>query len=69
MYVGNFLTNLGITMTCLSWIFLIVTILAIILENDIVTGEERTCLKQYGDTYREYMNMTPKWIGIPRTRD
>ncbi len=68
MYVGNFFTNMGITMACHSWVFLLVTIVAIILENNIVTGEERTCLKLYGDAYREYMNRTPKWIGIPRSR-
>ncbi len=69
MYIGNFFTNAGISMTCLSWIFLIVTIVTIILEHNLVTGEERTCLKQYGDAYREYMNNTPKWIGLPKSRN
>jgi len=68
MYVSNFFTNVGITMACLSWVFLLVTIVAIILENNIVTGEERTCLKLYGDAYREYMTRTPRWIGIPKSR-
>ena len=67
MYVGNFFANVGITMACLSWVFLLVTIVAIILENNIVTGEEITCLKLYGDSYREYMNRTSRWIGIPRS--
>jgi len=31
-----------------------------------VPAEERFCLKQYGDTYREYMNKTPRWLGIPK---
>ncbi len=69
MYVGTFFTNVGISMTCLSWIFLIVTIVTIILEHNIVIGEERTCLKQYGDAYREYVNNTPKWIGLPKSRN
>jgi len=28
--------------------------------------EERFYLKKYGDAYREYMNRTPRWIGIPK---
>jgi len=59
MYVGSFFTNVGITLACLSWVFLLITIVAIILENNIVTGEERTCFKLYGDAYREYMSRTP----------
>jgi len=68
MYVGNFFINVGISIACLSWIFLLVTAAAVILEYDIVSGEERTCLKQYGDAYREYMKRTPRWLGIPRAR-
>jgi len=28
--------------------------------------EERFCLKQYGKAYEEYMNRTPRWLGIPK---
>jgi len=31
-----------------------------------VNVEEQGCLKKYGDTYREYMNRTPRWIGVPK---
>ena len=24
--------------------------------------------KEYGDTYRDYMNRTPRWIGIPKSQ-
>jgi len=30
--------------------------------------EERQCLEHFGEDYRQYMNRTPKWIGIPETR-
>jgi protein-S-isoprenylcysteine O-methyltransferase Ste14 len=66
MYVGDFFINISISVACLSWIFLLVAIVAVILEHNIVVAEERACLKQYGDAYREYMNKTPRWIGIPR---
>ena len=29
--------------------------------------EERHCLEEYGDAYRDYMNRTPRWIGIPKS--
>jgi len=66
MYVGHFLTNISIA--CLSWIFLLVTIALVILEHNSVASEERACLPKYGNTYREYMNRTPRWIGIPKSR-
>jgi len=31
-----------------------------------VLVEERHCLETYSEDYREYMNRTPRWIGIPR---
>ena len=31
-----------------------------------LTEEERHLLKLYGDVYRDYMNRTPRWIGIPK---
>jgi len=29
--------------------------------------EEAECLGHYGAAYREYMNRTPRWIGIPES--
>jgi protein-S-isoprenylcysteine O-methyltransferase Ste14 len=29
--------------------------------------EEQSCLEKYGDAYREYMDRTPKYIGIPKS--
>ena len=31
-----------------------------------LNAEERHCLKVYGNAYREYMDRTPRWIGIPK---
>ena len=67
-YVGDFFINISISIACLSWIFLLVAIVAVILEQSSVASEERACLKQYGDAYREYMNRTPRWIGIPKSK-
>lgn len=58
--VGEILIYVSIGITGLSWIFPLVAFLALIVEHNLVTAEERICLKQYGDVYREYMNRTPR---------
>jgi protein-S-isoprenylcysteine O-methyltransferase Ste14 len=68
MYVGEILIDISIGIACLSWIFLLLAIVEVILESYIVTAEERICLNQYGDAYKEYMNRTPRWIGVPKSR-
>ena len=69
MYVGDFLINIGISMSCLSWIFLLMAIIAVILASDLADMEERWCIEKYGGAYREYTNRTPKWIGLPKSRE
>ena len=64
MYLGMFLIFIGIGITCASWIFLLLAMVLIILIHISVISEERQCLEKYGNVYREYMNRTPRWIGI-----
>ena len=66
-YVGDFFINISISIACLSWIFLIVAIVAVIFEHNIVASEEHFLLEKYGNAYREYMNKIPRWIGIPKS--
>ena len=65
---GAFLAFIGISVTCASWLFLLFTMIIIALYNILVVSEERWCLEKYGTAYREYMNRTPKWIGIPKSK-
>jgi protein-S-isoprenylcysteine O-methyltransferase Ste14 len=67
IYVGMILVFGGTGIACVSWVFLLVTAAFIVLLHISVVSEERSCLRKYGDTYREYMNRTPRWIGIPKT--
>ena len=67
MYIGEFLINISISIACFSWIFFLVAVIVPILEHNIVVSEEHFCLKKYGNTYRKYMNRTPRWIGIPKS--
>ena len=68
VYFSEFLLDISIGIACTSWIFLLLGIVFIILANIVVVYEERFCLRKYGDSYQEYMNRTPRWIGIPKSR-
>ncbi|HLE74814.1 MAG TPA: isoprenylcysteine carboxylmethyltransferase family protein [Candidatus Bathyarchaeia archaeon] len=68
IYFSAFLMYVGIGVACASWIFLLCGVAWIIIWHIAVKAEERFLLEKYGDTYREYMNRTPRWIGIPSSR-
>ena len=67
-YFGFFLAYIGTGIACASWIFLLCALLWIVTWHFGVIEEERILLKRYGDSYREYMNRTPRWIGLPKSR-
>jgi len=69
MYFFGFLTYSGIGIASASWLYLLLAAAYIVLGNISVRVEERVCLKKYGDAYREYMDRTPRWIGIPKSRE
>jgi protein-S-isoprenylcysteine O-methyltransferase Ste14 len=62
---GLFLILIGTGTACSSWIFVLCGIVFIILMHFWLPSEERWCLKKYGNAYQEYMERTPRWIGIP----
>jgi len=67
MYLGQILMLIGVTIASASWVFLLLSIALMILSHLVAIPEERLCLESYGDAYREYMNRTPRWIGIPKS--
>ena len=68
-YLSEFLIYVSIGIACFSWVFWLVAVIVHIFERRFVTAEERICLHQYGEPYRDYMNKTPRWIGIPKTQE
>jgi len=66
IYLSGSLLYISTGIACASWIFLLFGVLWVVLLGRVVPAEERYCMEKYGDTYREYMNKTPRWIGIPR---
>ena len=67
VYFSEFLLDISIGIACASWIFILSGTIFMILTNIVVGSEERFCLKKYGNAYREHMDRTPRWIGIPRS--
>jgi len=67
LYLGTFLMFIGIGIACASWLYLLLIAVFIVLYDILIAPEERWCLEKYGEAYREYMNRTPKWIGIPKS--
>ena len=66
MYVTTFLMLVGAGIASASWIVILFAVISTIMWVSLSTSEEQFCLEQYGDTYREYMKRTPRWIGIPK---
>jgi len=69
IYVTMVLLLLGVSIISASWIFLLFTIISGVgfTRPFFIKVEEAQCLGHYGAAYREYMDRTPRWIGIPKS--
>jgi protein-S-isoprenylcysteine O-methyltransferase Ste14 len=67
MYVTEVSLLLGISIASASWVFLSFPIRIGVGPVYFIKIEEAGCVGQYGAAYREYMNRTPEWIGIPKS--
>jgi len=70
MNLGLCLALAGTGIASASWVLLLCTAVWIILQGVILEkSEERMCLEKFGDAYREYMERTPRWIGVTKSVD
>ena len=67
MYVTMFVFLLGLGIVTASWVLLLLFIVFVVGCVVFVNVEEQGCLQKYGGSYREYINSTPRWIGIPKS--
>jgi protein-S-isoprenylcysteine O-methyltransferase Ste14 len=67
MYATAFIFFLGVSIITASWVFLLFTILLIGASFYFAPLEEESCLEEYGDAYRDYMDKTPKYLGLPKS--
>jgi protein-S-isoprenylcysteine O-methyltransferase Ste14 len=51
-----------------SWVYLLLALIWLAqIRTALMIPEERMCCGRFGDAYREYMNRTPRWIGVPKS--
>ena len=66
MFIGWFLLYFGIAIACISWVYIVITLLFILITAYLSPFEEEITLRYYGKPYKVYLEKTPKWIGIPK---
>ena len=67
MYVTEVLLLFGVSIASASWVFLLFPIVIGVGAVYFIKIEEAFTLGHYGKAYREYMNRTPRWVGIPKS--
>jgi protein-S-isoprenylcysteine O-methyltransferase Ste14 len=67
LYLSMFIIYIGTGIASASWVFILLGIANILWMRTEARAEERYCLEKYNKDYREYMNKTPRWIGIPQS--
>ena len=63
IYLVHDFIFIGIGIACASWIFLFLSAIYLIVQHILSIPEERF-LEKYGDAYQEYMNRTPRYVGV-----
>ena len=68
MYFATFVIALGVSIASFSWLFIVLSILMMFFFHKEALIEERYCLEMFGEEYKDYLQHTPRWIGIPKSR-
>ncbi len=68
MYVTGFIFFLGISIATASWLFLLFGLIFLVGCVVFIDLEEQLTLEEYGDAYKKYLEKTPRWIGIPKSK-
>ena len=66
MYFSMIVVYAGVSIAAASWLFLLITATTVFLQQFQMMQEEGYCCEKFGHAYREYLNRTPRWIGIPK---
>ena len=65
-YLGFFLAYLGTGIASASWIFILCAFVWIGSWQFGIVEEEFILLEKYGEAYQQYMDRTPRWIGLSK---
>ena len=59
-----FISFFGICIATGSWLVLFIQIISSLFLHSRILAEEKTCLEQYGESYRTYMKRVPRYFLI-----
>jgi protein-S-isoprenylcysteine O-methyltransferase Ste14 len=68
MYAAGILVYAGVGLAGASWIFLACAVVDFVVWQIAVPEEERSMVAKYGTPYEDYMQRTPRWIGLPKAK-
>src|SRR5574340_48095 len=66
-YLSMLVMIFGVGLASASWLFLLFFALLAYLQITYVAIEERECLQKFGAAYQEYLDRTPRWLGLPKS--
>lgn len=67
MYLSMIIIYTAVSIAAASWLFFVITIATYFLQRQQMIREEKYCSDKFGRLYTDYMNRTPRWIGIPKS--
>ena len=67
-WVGLVLIFMGTCISCGNGLTLLLMSLGVVLYHFRILGEESACLKEYGQSFQDYMDSVPRYIGVPRNK-
>jgi len=67
LYLSMFIIYIGTGIASASWLFLLLGLANAFWVHIESRVEERYCLERYNKDYREYINRTPRWLGLPKS--
>ena len=67
LYLASLLIYFSVGIASAAWVFLLIFVVQSISIRIAAVEEERFCLAKYGEAYREYIDKTPRWLGLPKS--
>ena len=67
MYFATFIITLSVSIASFSWLFLVLSIIMMFFFQKEALIEERYCQKIFGKEYKDYIQCTSRWIGLPKS--
>ncbi len=65
--LGTLLPFIGTGIAAASWLLLLLSVIMMVISHFLAMNEESATTNKFGAAYREYMERTPRWIGIPKS--